>query len=129
MKQSEIKAKGVIYFKEENLPYKIVGFNGRFAICTRRLNRRHDADMLKQRVEMQAYLSFTNAYNDLKNEPIYSIVDFDNAQRGPHNLVFNPYDFKEEYCIKNCLRDLKSGKTELSGRYTIQLNISKIVIY
>ena len=50
----------------------------------------YDADLLHRQVDMGAYFSFIEAYNDLKDEVVYSIIDFKNKKRGfvQPSLVF-----------------------------------------
>ena len=65
---------------------------------------------------MGAYMSFTEAYKDLRNEKIYTIIDFKRNIKAPHNLIFGGYNFKNQKSIDQLLKDVSSGKTELSER-------------
>ena len=90
-----------IYFTNEKIPYKVMSVSDRYAVVSRKLNKRQDADLLKHEVEMSAFCSFTEAYNAYKNNPIYSIIDFKEQIRAPHNLIFGDFDYSKE---KDCDR-------------------------
>ena len=58
----------------------------------------------------------------------YTIIDIELKVRGPHNFIFNRYDFTRKYFIERCLNDLSnefSGVT-LSKRKTLPLDIKTI---
>lgn len=116
-----------IYFEGETLPFKVIAYNENFIICTRKLSRRADADILHYKVEMNAYCSFTQAYNDLKDEVVYTIIDSRNKIRGPHNMVISGYDFKEPDSMLELLADLESGETEVSRRNSCELKVAKVI--
>ncbi len=42
----------------------------------------------------------------------YTIIDLQEKIRGPHNFLYNRYDFASEWYIKKCLTDLEN---ETSG--------------
>lgn len=126
MKQSGIKVGDKIKFKDEVLQYDIKAFNGRYAICTRKLHRRHDADLLHHKVSMNAYASFTEAYNALKDNAVYTIIDFKNVVRSSDDSVFGVYDYSVQQDIDECLESLKLGNTSLSKRAMIKLEIEKV---
>lgn len=119
----KLKKKQEIFFIGEKAPMIIKAISKNYAICTRLLHRWYDADMLKRKVEMGAYFSFTEAYNHLKGETVYSILDFKNNTRGPHNMIFNSFDFKKQNEINYLLSALEIGEIELSRRNSIKLNI------
>lgn len=112
-----------VFFIGEVLPMVVNAVNDNYAVCTRNLHRRHDADLLHHKVETAAYLSFSEAYNALKEEIVYTILDFHNKAKGPHNLVFNLYAFEEPESVEELLRDLEAGKVELSRRNSVALEI------
>ena len=113
----------LVYFIGEKAPMEVKAVNENFAICVRDLHRWYDADLLKYKVEMMAYMTFTEAYNDLKNEKIYTIIDFKRNIKAPHNLIFGDYDFKKQKSIDQLLKDVTSGKTELSERNKCNYNL------
>jgi hypothetical protein len=104
-----------VFFVGEKLPMIVKSVNENFAICTRKLHIREDSDILKHKVAMGAYMSFTDAYQDLKDEMVYSIIDFKNNLRGPDN--YGAYcDYKNEKQIEKVLSLLEKGEVELSRR-------------
>ena len=112
-----------VFFIGEKAPMEVKAVSENFAICTRDLHRWYDADLLKHRVEMSAYMSFTEAYNDLKNEKIYTIIDLKNNIRGPHNMVFSSFDFKKQKEINYLLYALEIGEVEISKRNQCDYNL------
>lgn len=112
-----------IYFVGEKLPMKINAINDNFAVCTRELHRRHDSRLLHFEVERGCYWTFTEAYNHLKDEMVYSCLDFNKKIKASHNIIFNNYDFKSQEDINKLLKDLSSGETMLSKRSEAELLI------
>ncbi len=127
MKQSGIKINSDVFFNGEKLPFKVKAFDGRFAVCTRNFDKKEDDAILSHKVEMNDYFSKKEAFNDLQNEVVYTLIDFKNVVRSTNDFVFNPYDFKKDEDIKQCLSDLKSGECKLSERNKIHLNIDKVI--
>lgn len=119
----ELKKDMLVYFIGEKLPMKVKAVNENFAICTRKLNKRQDADLLHRQVETGAYFSFTEAYNDQKEEMIYTIIDFKKNIRGAHNLIMGGCDFKDEKEMKDFLIELESGEVEISHRKRCDYNL------
>jgi hypothetical protein len=119
----ELSKEMLVYFIGEKLPMKVKAVSKNFAICTRKLNRRQDADLLHRQVETGAYISFTEAYNDQKSEVIYTIVDFKQNIRGAHNLVLGGCDFKDEKEIEDFIAELESGEVEISYRNRCNYNL------
>ena len=63
------------------------------------------------------------AFESVKSEPVYSLLDFKNNRKAPSNLMFCNYDWcSKEGCI-DALIDLKKGVHELSTRHGVDLNI------
>lgn len=117
------KAGNLIRFINEKPAYEIMASCRRFVIAVRKLNRRADSKLLWHQVEMSAYNSFTEAYQELKNEPVYTIIDIDKNIRGPHNLVFNLYDFYRSTDQKKLIEGLINSSIEISKRNSIELDI------
>jgi len=113
----------MVFFSNERPPYRVMAISKRYAVCSRKLNRRDDADMLKREVEMGAYLTFTDAYNVLKGTGVYSIVDFKKSIRSPDNLIFGHYDYLNEVDCHRAIIALLDGEIELSQRNIADLNI------
>ena len=112
-----------VFFIGEKLPMEVKAVNENFAICTRKLNRRQDASLLHHQVEMSAYLSFTQAYNDQKEEMIYTIIDLKKNIRGSHNLIMGGCDFKDEKEMQDFLLELEGGEVEISYRNRCNYNL------
>lgn len=113
----------LIFFLNEKLSYEVVGVNSRYVVAIRKLNRRQDADILHRMVETGAYMFFSLAWDGCKDDPVYTILDTKNNFRSSHNLVMNPYDFKNNDDINELLDDLNSGETKLSNRHIAHYNI------
>ncbi len=120
---NKMKNNNKISFKNEKLPYTIKAQDERYIIATRKLNKRQDADLLKHKVNMNAYNSFNEAYNDLKSEVIYTIVDLKEQIRSTDDYIFGIYDYSSQFDIDQCLIDLNSGECRLSKRNMITLEI------
>jgi len=112
-----------VYFSNEKLPYNVMALSKRYAVVSRKLNKREDAEHLHHRVKMSAYSSFTEAYNDNKDAPVYSLIDFTENQRSPDNLVFGIFDYFNEVDCKKAIRYLETGKMELSSRNKAELSV------
>ena len=125
MKESKLIKDQQIHFEGEKGAFKVSVINDNYAICTRKLNKIYDAELLHHQVDMGAFLSFEEARRYLKDDMIYSIIDFKNKKRGTHNLVFNPYDFKDIDSMNKLLNDLESGEVELSTINNCELKIVK----
>lgn len=113
----------LVYFLNEKLPYKVMAVSDKYAVVSRKLHRRHDADLLKHEVKMGAYCSFTEAYNANKANPVYSLLDLQQSLKAPHNLIFGDFDYSSEKDCKKAIKWLESGKMELSHRNRCELNI------
>jgi hypothetical protein len=105
-----------IYFIGEKLPMIINAIGKNYAVCTRELNKRQDADLLKYQVEVGAYMSFTEAYNDLKDDIVYTCLDIANNTKGPHNMFSYDCDFRNQSDMYRLVTDLELGEIEISRR-------------
>jgi hypothetical protein len=112
-----------IYLTNQKLPYKIMALSERFAVCSRKLNRREDASLLHHEVKMGAFCSFTEAFNYNKSEPVYTIIDFQENINAPDNLVLGGYDYFKEKDCKKVIKDLEKGELELSHRHRVKLSV------
>jgi hypothetical protein len=70
----------------------------------------------------ERYLVCTKPFN-LQRTVLYCIVDLAERQRGPHNLIFNPYALETREGCEECLRALQSGKCKLSRRHSKALDL------
>jgi hypothetical protein len=112
-----------VYFTNEKLPYKVMAVSERYAVVSRPLNIREDAELLHHRVKMGAYRSFTEAFEHNKQSPIYSLIDFKENIKAPDNLVFGIYDYSTEKGCKQVIKDLEKGEVELSHRNRVELSV------
>lgn len=112
-----------IYFHKELLPMELIAKTKNFAVVVRALDLESDFELLAFEVERGAYYSSKEAYNDLKDQPIYSLLDFVKEKRGPSNLIFGLYDYWSKEDCQECVNALEKGEHELSERHGIELNI------
>lgn len=118
-----LKKFNTVYFKEDSLPYEIKAIDDNYVVVSRTLDFDEDYSILENKVEMSAYLNIDEAFNDLKDSPIYSIIDLKNSVRGSDNLVFGIIDYFDKDSCLECLKKLNNGGIGLSKRTTIPLNI------
>lgn len=117
-----------IKFTNEFPYYNVMACNDRYAICTRKFDREHDYEFITHAVAMNAYSSEEAALDAMKDDTVYTIIDFDKNIRSPNDSIFNPYDYSvEQDCIK-CLNDLISGECNLSRRNQTELLIESVII-
>jgi hypothetical protein len=100
-----------IFVKPYNRPFVVKIFNSRYIIATKPFNALHTV--------------------------LYTIIDLAKWKRGPHNLIFNPYDFQverfdsssDQFDIPELLADLsrEENPVEISHRKSVDLDITKIV--
>lgn len=114
-----------ITFQEDKLPYTIMATSKRYAVASRNLNKREDAEILHQLVKMSAYASFTEAYEANKENPVYSIIDFKNKIRSTDDLIFGLYDYFNEHDCKCVIDSLERRTLKLSHRNKTELNIKQ----
>lgn len=112
-----------VFFHNEKLPFEIKAVSERYAVVSRKLNRREDASLLHHQVEMSAYSNFTEAFNANKDNPVYSILDFKTQYRGPDNLVLGGLDYFDVKDCKKAIKWLETSKIEISRRNKVELNI------
>ncbi|WP_099301951.1 hypothetical protein [Bacillus sp. Marseille-P3800] len=84
-KLSQLKVGSEIHFKENNELFIVRGKQGNFIVAT--------------------------------SEPdgnTYTIIDIEKGFCGPNDRVFNPYDYKKQGDIEECLRDFNNPPKEMS---------------
>lgn len=123
MESNNFKLGQKISFKEDNLPFKVVGMSENYIIATRKFNKKEDAGIIDYFIETGAFMTKKEAYNSCKDEVIYTIIDFKNNIRGRNDFIFNPYDYQDQNDIDRCLKDLESGEATTSKRNFLELNI------
>lgn len=89
-----------IWFLDEVKPYIIKAYSNRYIICTKPYNPQRTV--------------------------LYTIIDWVRNIRGPHNLVFNSYNFKNKKDILLCMKNLIDEKIEVSYLRCRSLDIKKI---
>lgn len=120
---NKLKIDQNVYFTGEKLPMKVMALSDRFAVVSRKLNRTEDADLIRHQVEMGAFENFTDAYNDMKGKPVYSLLDFEEMIKAPDNLVFGRYDYFDQSQCQDAVISLVDGQMELSERNRAELKI------
>lgn len=119
----ELKEGQKVYFKGEGLPMELIARTSRYGVVVRSLDIEEDFSLISFEVERGSYFDSREAYEDLKGEPVYSLLDFDEERKAPTNLIFCMYDFwSKEECIKS-VEDLEKGEHELSRRHGVDLQI------
>jgi hypothetical protein len=98
MNKMNLQTNSKILFTGEKMAYTVKACNERYAICTKPFN--------------------------LKKTVLYTIVDLEQGVRGTNDFVFNPYDFKSQEDIEQCLRDLVNGSVGISRRNSVPLAIT-----
>lgn len=112
-----------IFFTNEKLPYKVMAISERYAVVSRKLDKREDSGHLRHQVKMSAYSTIEEAYTDNRNVPVYSLLDFKENKRSSDNLVFRVFDYFDEEDCRKAIEWLESGQMELSRRNAIELSI------
>lgn len=125
MKTNQLTTGQKIFFIGEKTPMDLIAKNNRYGIVVRHLDIEDDYDLIYFQVERGAYFDTQSAYEDLKSEPVYSLLDFEEMKKAPSNMIFagDLYDFwSKEGCV-DAIVYLKHGKHELSRRHGVDLNI------
>lgn len=113
-----------VFFENEKMPMKAMAISDRYIIVSRKLDLKSDKDLLKHEVKMGSYCTLEEAFNELKDYPVYKILDFVDSKMGPNNQVLNSYDYNDENDCERCLIDLSEQKIELSKRHSVSLNLN-----
>jgi len=121
--KNPLKVGQQVFFTNEKLPMTVMATSDRYAVVSRKLHRREDADLLHHKVKMDAYSSFTEAFENCKDLPVYSILDFEENIKGPDNLIFGDFDYSEEKDCVKAIKDLENGRMEITHRNRVDLNI------
>ena len=112
-----------VYFNNENLPYNVMAVSERYAVVSRKLDKKEDKELLEFEVKRGAFNTVENAFNSHKGNPVYSLLDFQENEKAPDNWVFGMIDYFEVEDCKNCIKMLESGEVELSRRNVVELSI------
>jgi hypothetical protein len=112
-----------VFFTNENLPYNVMAVSERYAVVSRKLDKKEDDDLLQFQVKRGAYSSKQIAFYSLKESPVYSLLDFQTNEKAPHNLVFGIMDYFDEEDCEKCINLLEKGEVKLSRRYVSEISI------
>jgi hypothetical protein len=123
MQEKKLTKGKKVFFNNEKLPFNVMAISENYAVVSRKLNRREDAELLNHQVKMNAYLTFTEAFTDNKSNPVYSLLDFRNNVKAPHNLIFGDFDYFKDKDCERAIKWLEKGKMELSQRNRCELSI------
>ena len=123
---AKIRLDSKILFSNENIAFTVKAIDERFAICTRKFDKKEDKSIVDYQVEMGAYISKKEAQKSLKDEIIYTIIDFKNNVKSTDHWTFGKFDYKVQSDIEQCLSELNSGETELSRRNQVPLSIKLV---
>lgn len=100
-----------------DLPFEVMAFNDRYIIAKRELDPVQDNKRIRNEVSMHSYCTFEETYEDLKQYPIYTVLDKKEGKRGgvtSYNVDVNTVEGANEM-----LEELMSGEIELSRRSSI----------
>lgn len=120
----DLKKFKTVHFKEDSLPYDIKAIDDNYVVTSRVLNIDEDNSLLENKVDMNVYLDIKEAFENLKDSPVYSIIDLKNNVRASDNLIFGTIDYFDEDSCLECLKKLNNGDIGLSKRTSIPLNIN-----
>lgn len=95
----------VTFAEEDATPYTVQAVGPRFAVLTR--------PATGEDRELHEY------EGDVDGLVVYTIINSETMTRGPHDRVFNGYEFPTTTGCEECLRDLESGEIALSRRRSI----------
>lgn len=112
-----------VFFENELKPYVVMAVSKRYAVVIRKLNKKEDKSILDFKVETGAYCTKDEAWKDLKDCPVYSLIDFKENKRAADSFVFGVYDYLKPLDCLKAIIDLYDGKMELSKRNMTELNI------
>lgn len=113
----------LVFFEDELLPYRVMAISDRYAVVSRKLNKKQDKDLIEFEVERSAYHSKKAAYEAHKDSPVYAIVDFKENQRASDNLIFGITDYFDSADCEKCIKMLQDGEVGLSKRTGVELAI------
>ncbi|PAD46688.1 hypothetical protein CHI09_11210 [Shouchella clausii] len=84
-KLRELNVGSEIYFKQDNALFIVRGKQGKFLVATSEPDRE-----------------------------TYTIIDIEKGFCGPNDRVFNPYNYKKQEDIEECLRDFNNPPEDMS---------------
>ena len=119
----KLKQGNKVFFLEDVPAYTVMAVSDRYAIVSRKISKKHDQDLLAFEVHRGASRNMKDAWDNCKDLPVYSILDFKENVRNPDDRIFGLYDyFSTEDCL-SAIQDLESGEMGISRRGAIKINI------
>lgn len=112
-----------VYFNNENLPYNVMAVSERYAVVSRKLDKKEDEELMEFEVKRGAYSSKEKAFSAHKENPVYSLLDFQANEKAPDNWVFGMIDYFDKEDCQKCITLLEKGEVELSRRNVVELSI------
>jgi hypothetical protein len=122
----EIKEGCNIFFKKEKLPMTLIAKTDRFGIATRYLDIESDYEIIWHEVERGKYQDIQEAYDALKNEIIYTYIDFEKEIKGDSDRLFCLYDYESKQSCIEAVNDMENGKHSISKRNFVELDIIRV---
>lgn len=120
---NKLKINQDVFFVGENLPMKVMAISNRYAVCSRKLDKKEDDDLLGFEVMRGSYFSKKEAFSHLKDNPVYTIIDFEEKIKGSDNYIFSKFDYADFEDCSEALKELESGEMKISRRNRCELNI------
>ncbi|KAA5532670.1 KTSC domain-containing protein [Taibaiella lutea] len=125
--ENNLKYRDEVIFANETLPYQVMAISKRYAIVTRKIDKKEDEGLIRREVNNGDYDTFEEAFEANKNNTVYYLIDFVAETRAPNDRVFNPYNYDSLESINQCVTDLEAETVRLSERNSCKLEIKTIV--
>lgn len=125
MELHTLKVGQKVYFLDETLPFNVLAVSDRYAVVSRKIDRKEDEGLLEFEVKRRASRNINEAWTANKKYPVYSILDFKEGVRGPDNMIFGDHDyFKPEDC-ERAIKELEdeNSSMEISHRNRVGIDI------
>ncbi|QDP86051.1 hypothetical protein FNJ88_11025 [Chryseobacterium sp. SNU WT5] len=119
----KIKINQGVYFIGESLPMTVMAKSDRYIICSRSLDVKEDEDLISDEVKRGAYFNKHEAYKDLKECPVYSILDLEENVKGPDSYIFGMFDYSNSDDCEEAIAELEAEEMQVSYRNRSNLNI------
>ncbi|WP_130806492.1 hypothetical protein [Senegalia massiliensis] len=96
-----VQVGSLVAFDDEDLVFEVIAKDEKFAVCT------------------------NNDLGPTTDDTVYTIIDLKENIRGPHNIVFNSYDFTDVEDMNQMINDLNDSNNtiEISHRNRVELKV------
>lgn len=121
--EKKLKPGSKVFFYNEIPPMELIARSKRYAVVVRSLDIEADYDLLYFEVERGAHSTCQEALEFNKDNPIYSLIDFEKNRRGPSNLIFGLYDYWSKEDCEEVIKALEQNEIDISSRHGTHLNI------